>query len=200
MTFDEIFASSRARWESQYGANAGTHILIGTATCGRAAGSIEVLEAFRRGTEGLGDKVRISEVGCMGLCSYEPLVTIIKPSDFSICYHHVTPQLVPQLIEGYVLADDPCLDLALGAVTGGGDEPASIPELGRFAFEQRLLLSNCGYTSPLDIDHYVAGGGYKGLALSLAMKPAEIVAALERSGLRGRGGAGSPRVPSGVPA
>ena len=58
----------------------------------------------------------------MGLCSYEPLVIIIKPGDFSVCYHHVTPQMVPQLVEGYVRGDDPCLDLALGTVAGGGEE------------------------------------------------------------------------------
>jgi NADH-quinone oxidoreductase subunit F len=191
MTFDELYKQSRSNWEALYNGNT-IHVLIGTATCGRAAGSVAVLEAFRHGIEGLKVPVQISEVGCMGLCSYEPLVIVIKPGDFNICYHHVTPQMVPRLVEGYLKGDDPCLELALGTVAGGDGEPAYIPELTRFSDEQRLLLDNCGYSSPLTIDHYIACGGYKGLSLSLGMKPQNIINELRISGLRGRGGAGYP--------
>ncbi len=119
-------------------------------------------------------------------------MTIIKPGEFAVCYHHVTPQMAPRLVEGYVAGDDPCLDLALGTVSGGGDEPAVIPELERFDHERRLLLRNCGYNSPLEIDHYLACGGYQGLSKALSMKPKALIDELERSGLRGRGGAGYP--------
>lgn len=189
MTFEELYWQARINWESLYNGEI-THILIGTATCGRAAGSMAVLEAFRRGTERLDIPVHISEVGCMGLCSYEPLVIIIKPGDFTICYHHVTPHMVSQLIEGYVLGEDSCLELALGTVAGGDDEPVYIPELEMFNHQKRLLLRNCGYNSPLDIDHYIACGGYAGLAIAIKSRPLEIIEELEKSGLRGRGGAG----------
>ncbi len=169
-----------------------THILVGTATCGRAAGSMAVLEAFKREIEGLEGKARTWEVGCMGLCSREPLVIIIKPGDFSVCYHQVTPQMVPQLVEGYVRGEDPCLELALGTVAGGGDEAVYIPELDLFNYQSRVLLRNCGYNSPLEIDHYIACGGYLGLAKALDLKPAQIIEELEKAGLRGLGGAGYP--------
>jgi NADH-quinone oxidoreductase subunit F len=151
-----------------------------------------VLEAFRRDIEGLEGRAQVTEVGCLGLCSYEPLVVIIKPGDFTVCYHHVTPQTVPQLVEGYVRGDDPCLELALGTVAGGGEEVAYIPELDLFKHQLRLLLRNCGYNSPLEIGHYIACGGYRGLAKALELKPAEIIAELAKSGLRGSGGAGFP--------
>ncbi|MBN1691595.1 MAG: NADH-quinone oxidoreductase subunit F, partial [Dehalococcoidia bacterium] len=169
-----------------------THILVGTATCGRAAGSMVVLEAFSGEIEGLKDKARVWEVGCMGLCSQEPLVTIIKPGDFSVCYHHVTPQMVPQLVEGYVRGDDPCLELALGTLAGGNGDGVYIPELDLFKYQSRVLLRNCGYISPLQIDHYLACGGYRGLAKALKLKPAQIIRQIEKSGLRGLGGAGYP--------
>ncbi len=191
MKFDDIYRQSRSNWEALYQGQI-VHILVGTATCGRAAGSMAVLEALRKQIEGLPLEVRVSEVGCMGLCSCEPLVIIIKPGGFSVCYHHVTPQMVPQLVEGYVVNDDPCLDLALGTVTGGDGEPVEIPELERFAHEKRLLLRSCGYNSPLEIDHYIACGGYKGLVKALGMKPGQVIQEVERSGLRGRGGAGYP--------
>jgi len=191
MTYGEIQRRSREKWEALYSGGI-IHILVGTATCGRAAGSMPVLEAFRRQIDGLGDVVRVSEVGCMGLCYQEPLVIIVKPGDFSICYHHVTPRMVPQLVEAYVRSNDPCLELALGTVSGGGDEAAYIPELELFNHQSRVLLRNCGYNSPLDIDHYIAGGGYAGLAGALKMRPARIINEIKRSGLRGRGGAGYP--------
>jgi NADH-quinone oxidoreductase subunit F len=169
-----------------------THILVGTATCGRAAGSMAVLEAFRHEIEGPGNRVRIWEVGCMGLCSQEPLVVIIKPGDFSVCYHHVTPRMVPQLVEGFVRGDDPCLELALGTVAGGEGEAVYIPELEIFRYQSRVLLRNCGYISPLEINHYIAGGGYRGLLRALKMEPAQIIKQIEKSGLRGLGGAGYP--------
>jgi NADH-quinone oxidoreductase subunit F len=149
-----------------------------------------VLEAFRREIAGLDGQARVSEVGCIGLCSYEPLVVIIKPGDFTVCYHHVTPQIVPRLVEGYVSGDDPCLELALGTVAGGGDEAVYIPELDLFKHQVRVLLRNCGYNSPLEIDHYIACGGYHGLAKALELKPSQIIGELEKAGLRGRGGAG----------
>jgi len=191
MTYGAIHRRSREKWEALYSSGI-IHILVGTATCGRAAGSMPVLEAFRRQIDGLGDGVRVSEVGCIGLCSQEPLVIIVKPGDFSVCYHHVTPRIVPQLVEGYVRGNDPCLDLALGTVSGGGDEAAFIPELELFHHQSRVLLRNCGYNSPQDIDHYIAGGGYAGLAAALGMKPSRILNEIKRSGLRGRGGAGYP--------
>jgi NADH-quinone oxidoreductase subunit F len=189
MTFGEIDRLARQNWESLYNGET-THILVGTATCGRAAGSMAVLEAIRREITGLKGKARVSEVGCMGLCSCEPLVVIIKPGDFTVCYHHVTPQIVPQLVEGYVRGDDPCLELALGTLAGGGEEAVYIPELDLFKYQSRVLLRNCGYNSPLEIDHYIAGGGYRGLVRALELKPAQIINELEKSGLRGRGGAG----------
>jgi NADH-quinone oxidoreductase subunit F len=191
MTIEELYWQARINWGMLYDGEI-VHVLVGTATCGRAAGSMAVLEAFRRETSGIDVQVKVSEVGCMGLCSYEPLVIIVKPNDFTVCYHHVTPQMVPRLVEGYIWDEDPCLDLALGTVTGGDNQPVSIPEMDLFSRQERLLLRNSGYNSPLEIDHYVACGGYAGLAVALKSRPIDIIAELEKSGLRGRGGAGYP--------
>ena len=191
MKIEELFWQAKMNRDMLYEGEI-THVLVGTATCGRAAGAMAVLEAFRRETEGSGNAVRVSEVGCMGLCSYEPLVTIIKPDNLTVCYHHVTPQMVHQLVEGYIWGDDPCLDLALGTVVEGDSKAVSIPELELFGPQQRLLLRNSGYNSPLEIDHYIACGGYAGLAAAFKSQPALVIDEIEKSGLRGRGGAGYP--------
>ena len=60
------------------------------------------------------------------------------------------------------------------------------------ALQHRLTFARAGRTRPLSLDDYVATGGWAGLARARAIGPAEIVAAITASGLRGRGGAGFP--------
>ena len=191
MTFEEIRNQARAGGDSLYQGEAPT-ILVGTATCGRAAGAMLVVEAFNKELEKRDTKVEVIEVGCIGLCSHEPLVTIIKPGSFTVCYNNVTPQIVPTLVEGYILGDDPCLDLALGTVEGGDGEAIYIPELSRFEHEHRLILRNCGYINPENINHYIVRGGYSSLDKALKKEPIAIIKKIKESGLRGRGGAGFP--------
>jgi len=191
MAFEEVQKQAKSDWDSLYHGEV-PHILIGTATCGRAAGALAVVEAFNKELARRSAQATVTEVGCIGLCSLEPLVTIIKPDSFTVCYNSVTPQMVPTLVEGYVLGDDPCLELALGTVEGGEGEAVYIPELPRFEHEYRLLLRNCGYISPANIGHYIASGGYSSLVEALKMESTAIVEEIKKSGLRGRGGAGFP--------
>ncbi len=60
----------------------------------------------------------------------------------------------------------------------------------RAAARRRILLDFDG--DRRDIADYEAAGGYVQLAAALRMEPGEIVAAVDASGLRGRGGAGFP--------
>lgn len=189
MVFHELLQQALSQWESLQNQ---TRILVGTATCGRAAGAMDVLQAFRKELDKRGSDAVLTQVGCMGLCYAEPLVVILKPGEFNICYAKVTSSMVPGLIDGYVHGDDPCLDIALGTVDFDGNGAPIIPELARFEKETRLILRRCGLVDPEDIEQYIALGGYAGLAQALEMEPAAIVEDLKRSELRGRGGAGFP--------
>jgi NADH-quinone oxidoreductase subunit F len=191
MTFEEIQKQAKSDWDAGYHGEA-PHILIGTASCGRAAGALPVVEAFKRELAKAKAAAKVTEVGCIGLCSLEPLVAIIKPGSFTVCYNNVAPQAVPTLVEGYILGDDPCLELALGTLDGGDGEAVNIPELIRFEHEHRLLLRNCGYIDPVNINHYIANGGYVSLNKALKMTSDDIIDEIKKSGLRGRGGAGFP--------
>ncbi len=55
-----------------------------------------------------------------------------------------------------------------------------------------LLSRYFGAEDPADLDRYRDDGGYTGLQRALDMAPAELIAEVERSGLRGCGGAGFP--------
>jgi len=100
--------------------------------------------------------------------------------------------MVPRLVEGFLLEDDPCMELALGTLEGGNGTPPHIPELPRSEHELRLLLRNCGFIDPENINHYIALGGYSALTKAMGMTADEIVEEIKRSELRGRGGAGFP--------
>lgn len=61
-----------------------------------------------------------------------------------------------------------------------------------FATTSNILLKRRGKPGAGKLAVYEADGGYKALAKALTMKPAEIVAAVKDSTIRGRGGAGFP--------
>jgi len=190
MTFKDLTDRAKSEWEAL---QSGTHILVGTATCGRAAGAMETVKAFAEELKRRNIEVKVIEVGCMGLCYAEPLVTISSPESLRVVYHHMTQELVPRLVEGYIINDDPCLELALGTFEVGEEgEAPYIPELPRFEKELRLVLRRCGYIDPENIHHYLANDGYRGLEKALKMRPEEIIEEIKKSGLRGRGGAGFP--------
>lgn len=58
------------------------------------------------------------------------------------------------------------------------------------AEEMRIVLRNFGKIDPLKIEDYLNAGGYKSLEKARSMSPADLIAEVKDSGLRGRGGAG----------
>lgn len=65
-------------------------ILVGTATCGRAAGALPVKEKILAELQVRQLEATVLEVGCMGHCYAEPLVVISKPGFPAICYAMLT--------------------------------------------------------------------------------------------------------------
>lgn len=191
MDWEAIKRKAQGKWSGLE--EAPLHIRIGTPTCGRAAGALKTLRLIKERLEKDSIEAEVTEVGCMGLCFAEPLVIISKPSSGfpPICYKNVGFEEVNELFNRYILGDDPCLELALGTVELNEEGVPVIPELERFNVERRLILKNCGWIDPEDIDHYIARGGYEALRCVLTEKePEEVIAEVARAGLRGRGGAG----------
>ena len=168
-------------------------ILIGTGTCGMAAGAGDVLESLESELARSNIEADIIQVGCIGLCYAEPLIEIIKPGMPSVFYANVTPELMSEIVSDYLIADNPRADLALG--TRGEGTLDGIPQLFGLPVlksQVRIALRNCGNIDPENIYHYVASGGYEGLRKALKIERQEVIDEVKRSGLRGRGGAGFP--------
>ena len=191
MKFEEIKREAIAEWESLEQGEIPV-IRIGTATSDRASGALGVVEAFKNELARLNVESKIIQTGSVGFCNYEPLVIISKPDFPRICYKNVTPDMVPRLVEGFLLEDDPCMEFALGTLEGGDGTSPHVPELPRSEHELRLVLRNCGFIDPENINHYIALGGYSALVKALEMTADEIVKEIKRSEIRGRGGAGFP--------
>ncbi|HXC61990.1 MAG TPA: NADH-quinone oxidoreductase subunit F, partial [Nitrospiria bacterium] len=58
---------------------------------------------------------------------------------------------------------------------------------------ESVLLDKTKESGPLWLEEYQQAGGYEGLRKALTrMKPADVIAEIQKAGLRGRGGAGYP--------
>jgi NADH-quinone oxidoreductase subunit F len=161
------------------------------ATCGIAAGAQETRTAFEEALAEAGVPAHIRAVGCCGHCYAEPVVIIDHPqSGFPpIFYPEVNAGKARMLAKLFLKEGDPRLEHILGA-TVANDLIPSVMEFPRFNLEHRLIMERCGRIDPEDIYDYIAEGGYEALADALGRGPEEVIAAIEQSGLRGRGGAG----------
>ena len=192
MSFEEIKREAASQWEAMQNSPR-PRILIGTATCGMAAGAEDILQALGKELEKNNIKADIMQVGCIGLCYAEPLIEVIKPGKPSVFYGNLTPELVAEIVRDWLVGDNPRPDLALG--TRGEGTLEGIPKLFELPVlkpQIRIVLRNCGNIDPANIHQYIANGGYEGFIKALKMKPQEVIDEMKKSGLRGRGGAGFP--------
>jgi NADH-quinone oxidoreductase subunit F len=195
-TPDQLYAALRRQAEDKRQAREQSpvpKIHIGMATCGIASGALDTKLAFEQALAEHGIEAVIHTVGCVGHCYAEPVVVIDHPqSGFPpIFYHEVTAGKARMLVKLFLEGGDPRLEHIYGA-TVENDMLPSVMEFPRFNREKRVVMEKCGRIDPEDIDDYIAEGGYGSLVKALAMPPEDIVAQIEASGLRGRGGAGFP--------
>lgn len=184
---EEAVRHHREKWSGE-----GVKIFVGCATCGISVGALDVIDAFQKELKKQSLSAEIIKVGCLGICFTEPLVYIMKSGNPTICYKNLKPEDVSRLVYNYLIEDDPCLDLAVGTLELKEGNIPYIPELERFEKEERIILRYSGYIDPEDIKDYIAMGGYEALDKALTMKREEILEEVNRSGLRGLGGAGFP--------
>ncbi len=161
-----------------------TVIKVGLASCGIASGATPVYEKLRSLLSGREDAL-LRQVGCVGLCFHEPLVEV-EDSKERYLYGEVTPEIAEQIVAFHLNGGTGIAERLVFST----DRDA--PENEMLAKQVRIVLRNCGHIDPERIEEYVAHGGYQGLTQALQMKPDEIIAVVQNSGLRGRGGAGFP--------
>ena len=145
-----------------------------------AVGANRVLRAIERLARERRTEIEIVRNGSRGLFWLEPMIEVATPEG-RIAYGPVSHSDVPGLFDAGFL--------------GGGQHPLRLgrpEEIPYLKSQERLTFARCGIIDPVSIEDYRAHGGLRGLVKALQMQPAEIVAEVTESGLRGRGGAGFP--------
>jgi len=171
-------------------------IYVGTASCGKAAGALDVVAEIRKFLAEKRIAARLVQVGCIGPCYLEPLVDIRSPGQPRVSYHNVTTRNIAAILQSHLAEGRPHVGQAIGQFASpGGEGFADIPDffdLPMLKPQTRVVLRNCGLIDPEDIDQYLAVEGYQGLVKALEKSPAEVIDVVRQAGLRGRGGAGFP--------
>ncbi len=138
---------------------------------------------------GLDTEIAIIETGCMGPCDLGPVMLVHPDGTF---YQRVTAADVPQLVEEHFIKGRPCAKF-LPKQEPTGNLVTTQRDFAFFAKQQKIILENCGLIDPENIEEYIARDGYAALGKVLTgLKPADVIAEIKASGLRGRGGAGFP--------
>jgi len=167
-------------------------VLVSSDSASLELGAKEIYQELQREIEafGLQDEISLTMVGDVGRHDAAPIV-IIYPE--AVIYGPVKKENVHHLVEEH---------LYKGRIAG--ELQAPVRELsGRIAWlaarkgtlpaEQRIVLERAGLIDPDSIDAYIVHDGYEALAQVLTEnKPEQVFETLEKSGLRGRGGAGFP--------
>ncbi len=149
-------------------------------TAAIAMGADELVTAFQAEAARRNLDLRIVRNGSRGMHWLEPLVEA-QTAAGRVAYGPVTCADVASIL------DAAWADGARHPLCHGPTE--DIPFLRK---QERLTFARVGLTDPVSIPDYQAHDGFTGLQQALAMTPAEIVACVTASGLRGRGGAAFP--------
>ena len=137
--------------------------------------------------KGLMDSVQVIMTGCFGFCEKGPIVKVMPDNTI---YVQVKPEDAQTIVEEHVIKGRKVTRLLYkDPVT---KEPISDSKHMVFFKKQlRIVLRNCGYINPENIDEYIARDGYQALGKVLTeMTPEQVIKEVKDSGQRGRGGAG----------
>ncbi len=165
------------------------HILVCNGTGCTSSKSPQILENFNKLIKEKELKnVRVIKTGCFGLCAKGPIV-IIRPED--TFYAMVKPEDCKEIIESHIIEGKVVKRLLCKDIDGKIVD--KLDDLTFYKKQKRIALKNCGVINPEDIDEYIAFDGYRALSrVLMEMSQDEVIDTIDKSGLRGRGGAGFP--------
>ena len=167
------------------------NLMVCTGTGCVSNGAFQIKDALEHelSKHSLEEEIQVVTTGCNGFCANGPIV-VVQPD--GIFYQMLTKKDVPYLVEEHFLKGRPVKKLMYIPP----EKELPVPMMRDIAFfkKQRLIaLANRGIINPEVIDEYIARDGYKALVKVLNdMTPDDVINEIQKSGLRGRGGAGFP--------
>ncbi len=166
------------------------YVLVCGGTACESNRGIELFNALKEEVKknGLANDVQVVRTGCLGFCEKGPLVKIVPQDTF---YVEVMPEDAKDIVEEHLIKGRVVSRLLYDQKQSKIN--VGIEGIDFYQKQFRIVLRNCGVIDPDKIDEYIARDGYRALERALfEMKPADVIAEVTKSGLRGRGGAGFP--------
>ncbi len=180
-------------------------IRIGLGSCCVASGSEEIRQAVEETVQQRGLNVSLKHVGCVGMCHQVPLVEIVPEQKEATLYAKVSPDSVKSIIDQHFSPPgllkrlkNKLTDTIENIQSDDGWEgieryhlDVREKQVSSFLGNQVLIATEFrGIINPLDIDEYIYRGGFSALGNVLKnFSSDELIKAVKRSGIRGRGGA-----------
>ncbi len=101
------------RLRSSYG---GPRVVVGMGTCGIASGArdtmLAIIDELRKRKK---LDVTVTETGCIGLCSQEPIVTVEIPGEPEVVYGKVDANKARQIVLSHLINHQPINEWVINA-------------------------------------------------------------------------------------
>ncbi|MFC2085241.1 NAD(P)H-dependent oxidoreductase subunit E [Bacteroidota bacterium] len=183
-------------------------VKIGLGSCCVANGSYQVYEALEKSCLEVGIQPQVKRVGCVGMCHRTPLLEVCLPGEEPVLYDKVTHQDVKKILlkhyrpekftqriknTTYSFLENFLYEKVQNEVTR---HPLHYREKNIETFLGRqvhIATEHSGQIDPLDLEEYRSKQGFKAYENCIKnLSSEEIINEIQKSGLRGRGGAGYP--------
>jgi NADH:ubiquinone oxidoreductase subunit F (NADH-binding)/NADH:ubiquinone oxidoreductase subunit E/Pyruvate/2-oxoacid:ferredoxin oxidoreductase delta subunit len=157
-------------------------IRVGLGSCCMAKGSDRLFHALQEAVQQAGVDVAVKRVGCVGMCHRTPLIEVASAGKASVLYSGLDVDSARQMVfrhfrvRGLAQRAKRWWIRTLDTILTGEDEQTvdrvaldtKQPEVGAFLGRQvHIATENFGKADPLDLDEYMANGGFQALARCL---------------------------------
>ena len=164
-----------------------TKVIVGLGSCGVAAGAGKVYEKIRAMQQSEGLDFELKKTSCVGMCYREPLVEVIDETG-TYLYGEINEERAVEIIDKHVNQGSPVKDYII---------QSDLFETSDKSFTEsqvKIVLRNCGYIDPENIDDYEARQGYRAIKKIAGQRISryDVIQTILSSGIRGRGGGGFP--------
>ncbi|MFO7879544.1 MAG: NADH-ubiquinone oxidoreductase-F iron-sulfur binding region domain-containing protein [Bacteroidota bacterium] len=169
-----------------------TVIYVGMGSCGVIAGADKTKNKIIEHIKEENLDAEVIEVGCIGLCSAEPIVDVQIPGRTRISFARITEEKVAELMDAVTnnfLPDYGNLGQYPQANLAEWDDVPYLNNLSFFNTQKKHLTRRTGIISPDNIDEYIISEGYRAFAKAITAHTSEEVCRIVKSaGLKGRSG------------
>ena len=173
--------------ETRVAVDGAIEVHVGLGSCCMAKGSDKLFHALKHEAAAHGKKVVVKRVGCVGMCHRTPMVEVSAPSGAGLFYadlaatqagnllqQHLKPRgwqrlghTWKRMLDGLLL-DDYRAQRSVQRFSMSKRDPNVRAFLGR---QMHIATEHFGRLDPLDLDEYLAHGGFEALKKCLGVDP-----------------------------